>query len=151
LNAGAVQKHRDERVFADCKYDVHYLTIVIAPGQTLPGRILGKVAVSIEGGETPRWGPSVRELFYMDPMHNQLMAVDVQSGPELHVGHPRALFALHSIRPTAFMAWREGWDVAPDGQRFLAIASPENQESTVKLSVVVNRFDALRRRVPVGN
>jgi serine/threonine-protein kinase len=115
--------------------------------QSFPALSLKKV-VSLEGGETPRWARSGQELFYLDPVHNLLMAVDVQTGSELSVGHPHALFPLHSVRPTAFAPWRQGWDVASDGQRFLVIASPENQESSLKLVAVVNWFDELRRLVP---
>jgi hypothetical protein len=42
--------------------------------QSFPVLSLKKV-VSLEGGETPRWARSGQELFYLDPVHNLLMAV----------------------------------------------------------------------------
>jgi Tol biopolymer transport system component len=37
-----------------------------------------KVPVSIEEGQNPRWSHDGRELFYLDPAKNQVMAVDVR-------------------------------------------------------------------------
>lgn len=42
------------------------------------------------------------------------------------------------------------WDVAPDGNRFLVVASPDEQETGMKLQAVVNWFEGLRRRAPAG-
>jgi serine/threonine-protein kinase len=117
--------------------------------RSFPG-LGGKTPVSAEGGETPRWSRSGRELFYRDPLKNQLMAVDVQTGSEFRAGHPRALFALRSTNAgSGLFVPKQGWDVAPDGERFLVIASPDNQEADVKLQAVVNWFEELKRRVPV--
>jgi serine/threonine-protein kinase len=118
--------------------------------QSFPG-FGRKLSVSTDGGETPRWSRSGRELFYRDPVKNQLMAVSVQTAPEFRVGDPQALFTLPS-RATggSFTVQDQSWDVAPDGNRFLVIASPDEQETEVKLQAVVNWFDELRRRVPAG-
>jgi Tol biopolymer transport system component len=98
-----------------------------------------KLAISIEGGEAPRWSRDGRELFYRDPVKNQLMAVEMQPGTTLKAGQPKALFALGDV----------AWDVAPDGRRFL-VAQRQGDAPTAKLQVVVNFFEELRRKAPAG-
>ncbi|HKE28937.1 MAG TPA: protein kinase [Bryobacteraceae bacterium] len=115
--------------------------------QPFPG-VGAKAPVSTEGGETPRWPRSGRELFYLDRARNQIMAVDVQTGPDFHAGHPRSLFSLHPMFGRVFES-KQTWDVTPDGERFLVINAPDNEETSVKMQVVVNWFEELRRRVPV--
>jgi hypothetical protein len=44
----------------------------------------------------------------------------------------------------------QSWNVAPDGNHFLVIASPDEQETGVKLQAIVNWFEELRRHVPAG-
>ncbi|HEV2198705.1 MAG TPA: protein kinase [Bryobacteraceae bacterium] len=100
----------------------------------------GKTPISIEAGQEPRWRRDGQEMFYRDPEKNQLMAVDVQTGPEFRVGQPHVLFAL-GITP---------WDVAPDGKRFLVVKEPEAAAGEAKLQVVENWFEELRQKVPVG-
>jgi len=110
----------------------------------------GKVAVSIDGGQEPRWSRDGRELFFRDAGKNLLMEVPIQASSgqslgqaaaEFHAGQPQALFGLDT--PV--------WDVAPDGQRFLVAHTPAAAPpSAVKLNVVVNWFDELREKVPTG-
>jgi serine/threonine-protein kinase len=107
-----------------------------------------KSAVSTQGGDNPRWSASGRELFYRDPVRNRIMSVEVRTTPEFRAGQPRPLFALHSEGYGALAGISVGWDVTPDGQRFLVITSPEGQESGVRLQAVVNWFEELRRLVP---
>jgi len=96
-----------------------------------------KVAISIEGGQTPLWSRDGRELFYRDPVKGQLMVAEVQPGPALKVGQPKALFALGDVP----------WDVAPDGRRFLVVQR-QGGAPTAKLQVVMNWFEELRRKAP---
>jgi hypothetical protein len=46
----------------------------------------------------------------------------------------------------------EGFDLAPDGKRFVVVQRPKSQEdsSSHKVVFVLNFFDELRRRVPAG-
>jgi len=76
----------------------------------------GKWAVSREGGFSPRWAHSGRELFYLSP-DSVLMAARVQGGASFQVAERRALFDLPDgviAGPTVFP-----FDVAPDDQRFI--------------------------------
>jgi Tol biopolymer transport system component len=100
----------------------------------------GKLTIAVEGGKNPRWSRGGRERFYLNPAKSQVMAVEIQAGPMFRVGQPHALFEQRN----------PDWDVAPDGQHFLVRKQPQTVQNEAKLQVVVNWFDELRRRVPVG-
>jgi Tol biopolymer transport system component len=67
------------------------------------------------GGTAPRWRADGRELFYMSG-DRRMMAVSMTPDTDrgLRAGTPVALF---TVPPRA----RWGWDVAPDGERFLVV------------------------------
>jgi Tol biopolymer transport system component len=94
-----------------------------------------KVQISVAGGDSPRWRPDGREIFYLGPGRT-LVAVAVEPGPDLKLGVPRALFELPG--------GAERWDVAPDGQRFL-VNAPVVETNAVPLSLVVNWTAKLRK------
>jgi eukaryotic-like serine/threonine-protein kinase len=71
-----------------------------------------RLKVSQTGGTNPRWTSSGRELFYMGA-DRTLMVVDVQLGKTLSAGVPRKLFE------TSGGVASRGFEVSPDGQRFL--------------------------------
>ena len=72
-----------------------------------------------------------------------MMAVDIQTTPVFRAGVPKMLFE-ETYSAT-------GYDVAPDGQRFLMVKPPAVlQIPADQLIVVVNWLEELRRRMPVG-
>jgi Tol biopolymer transport system component len=87
-----------------------------------------KIQISNGGGDSPRWRADGKELFYAGP-GRRMMAVDIQPGEDLKLGTPRALFSLPG--------GTQGWDVAPDGKRFL-INVPVVETNAVPLNLVVN-------------
>jgi Tol biopolymer transport system component len=96
-----------------------------------------KVRVSRTGGLFPRWRADGRELFYLAP-DGALVAVPVRPGTTAF-GEARTLFRVQGRR------WA-GFDVTPDGQRFLAVV-PEVVGSEQPLTVVVGAVaEALRSR-----
>ena len=98
-----------------------------------PGR---RIPISSRGGRQPVWNRNGRELFYLEGQ--KLMSVDVQLEPELRVGASRALFE----RPNMV-----GFDVTPDGNRFLVLEN--NTESMpTQIEVVLDWFDELERLAP---
>ena len=99
----------------------------------------GKTRISTQGGISPRWSRSGKELFYWSGAPKSLMVVDIQGGPVLRAGIPQQLFK---------MTAGTTWDVAPDGKRFLVEIS-ESTGSGRRMEAVVNWFDELRRRAPV--
>jgi Tol biopolymer transport system component len=99
----------------------------------------GRVPVSIEEGQNPRWSHDGRELFYLDPSKNQVMAVEVSADGTFRAGQPHALFEQSN----------RDWDVAPDSQRFLVRKTPQTEPGAAKLQVVVNWFEELRSKAPL--
>jgi Tol biopolymer transport system component len=94
-----------------------------------------KIQISNAGGGGARWRADGRELFYRGPVR-KLMVVDVGPGADLKVGTPRPLFDLP--------AGTAGWDVTPDGQRFL-VNVPVVESNAVPLSLVLNWTAGLRK------
>ncbi len=80
----------------------------------------GRWQVSNAGGETPRWRPDGRELYYFAP-GGRLMAVDVKTGDSFEAGTPRFLFKAQIKRLPGAQ-----YDVSADGQRFLVNLSEED-------------------------
>jgi len=88
-----------------------------------------KRRISSQGGDFVRWRQDGKEVFYTAP-DNTLMAVLVQALPNsLTVGEPKPLFKISGRAGT--------YDVAPDGQRILALP-PTGDNAASSMTVVVN-------------
>jgi serine/threonine-protein kinase len=105
----------------------------------------GKWQVSTEGGTEPVWNLNGRELFYRSG--DKMMAVDIATQPSFAAGKPRMLFEGQYV-PTPATA--PNYDVTPDGQRFLMLKPVEQAAGPTQINVVLNWFEELKRRVPVG-
>jgi eukaryotic-like serine/threonine-protein kinase len=97
-----------------------------------------KWLVSKGGGSGPIWRPDGKELFYLAPA-SQAMAVDVDTSKGFQAGTPRRMFTAQSgvVNTT-------GWDLSPDGKRFLLVAPP-NAGRIVPFTVVLNWAAGLRK------
>jgi eukaryotic-like serine/threonine-protein kinase len=93
-----------------------------------------------EGGTSPRWSRSGRELFFESG--GMLVTVAVPAGPALAPGPPRALFALAGFRVARN---RPQYDVAPGDQRFVMIREPGSAAREVVY--VENWFTELEKRM----
>jgi serine/threonine-protein kinase len=107
--------------------------------------------VSSAGGSRPAWSRDGRELFYLD-LENRLTVVSVQtSGQAFVAGTPKRLLdtAYYPGFTPAGVPLR-GYDVSPDGKRFLMIkeASGESGAPPPKITVVVNLQEELKRLLP---
>jgi eukaryotic-like serine/threonine-protein kinase len=112
----------------------------------------GRWQVSINGGRSPRWAHSGREMFFQGP-NQEMLAVDVTAGTSFDSRDPYVLFE-------ASPQWEVGnlngvyYDVHPDDQRFLvatrSIAGSDEQEGPAPPPVILvnNFFEELRARVP---
>ncbi len=107
----------------------------------------GKWQVTPAGGSCPRWSPDGKELLYLSG-ENSMMAVSVETGPDLRLGTPRTLFR------SAYVGLSLGipWDIHPDGGRFLmmkesAAAAPA-EGGPREINFVLDWFEELRQRVP---
>ena len=68
-----------------------------------------------------------------------MMAVEVQTDPEIAVGTPEILFE-RSITGEA-----RNWDVTPDGEHFVMVFG---ESSSQQINFVLNWFEELERLVP---
>ena len=80
------------------------------------------------------------------------MAVEVQTAPRVSAPvTPRSsLFPLPAAAASTQSGLSKGWDVSPDGKRFLVINAPEGPETGARVQAVVNWFEELRRLAPPG-
>jgi Tol biopolymer transport system component len=94
-----------------------------------------KRRISTGGGVYPQWGPSGQELFYLS-RDGKLMVAPLKGGrTSLEASLPRELFALPASLGGLGLNGPRPYEVAPDGQHFLAsdiAAGPE------PLTVIVN-------------
>ena len=97
-----------------------------------------KIRVSTNGGTAPVWSRDGNELFYREG--ERVMAVRVQGTGTLTIGRPQPLALSVQILDG------EGFDVAADGARFIAIENTNTVSST--LVVVQNWLQELRQKMP---
>ena len=103
----------------------------------------GKWIASADGGTTPRWNPEGGELFYRAP-DGRLMGVPVSTDVE-------SLAPRLGRRSVVLEANHLGYDVSPDGQRFLVIKGAESVAATTAgpdIILVQDWFSELERLVP---
>jgi Tol biopolymer transport system component len=98
----------------------------------------GRWQVSTEGGRFPRWSPDGRRLYYWQG--GKMMAVPLQaSGGTLQIG---------AQEPVLDLGWGANfisYDVHPDGQRFLMLAT-DTSEGPASLSLFMNWKTELESR-----
>ena len=106
----------------------------------------GKWKISTDGGISPVWGPNGRELFYRDLDDGVMMLVGVETEPTFTHATPEILFTGNYFR-----AWGRNYDISPDGQRFLMLKEVgQTSETEIRLVLVQNWFEELKRLVPTG-
>jgi hypothetical protein len=110
--------------------------------------LVGKWQISTEGGNSPRWARNGRELFYRNGQ--KMMAVDIETKEGFRASSPKLLFEGQYLGGPVGIQPGIGYDVSPDGRRFLMI-KPDSEPNAVQLQVVENWFDELRRRVATAN
>jgi eukaryotic-like serine/threonine-protein kinase len=108
----------------------------------------GKWQISTEGGAEPLWNRNGRELFYRNG--NKMMAMEITTKPSFSPGTPKMLFeGQYQTLPTISTP---NYDASPDGQRFLMLKpTGQEQAATTQINVVLNWFEELKQKVPVGN
>ena len=105
----------------------------------------GPWLISTGGGTKPMWGPYGHELFFRS--ESSVVAVPIQTEPTFTPGTPQLLFD----GPYWFAAPGRGYDITPDGKRFLIIKAQSVNEDAApsRITVVLNWFQELTERVPV--
>src|SRR5262249_2317538 len=89
----------------------------------------GRIQISTDGGAEPAWSPTGRELFYRKG--DKMLAVPFSTTPALSAGKSTVLFE---------GKFEEGYDVAPDGQRFVMTRRSEAQKTAEQIHVVLGWF-----------
>ena len=97
--------------------------------------------VSTDGGTSPLWNPTGKELFYRSG--NKMMAVSFSTTPDVALATPRVLFE----QPYAYGSTvaLTNYDVSADGQRFLMV---KHESGVAYLNIVQNWVEELKARVP---
>ena len=122
--------------------------------QPFPGPGLRRQLV--EGGAEPVWSRNGRELFYRTrtgpstsggrgPLDEGIFALPFDRERGEASGKPVPLFRGRFAPNDRIVPM---YDVTPDGQRFLMVLAGDQEYVPVKLNVVVNLGDELRRRAP---
>ena len=108
--------------------------------------------VSTDGGTAPAWSRDGRELFYTTTQtaggqatFTRMMAVTVGLRPTFTAGAPRMLFQGNF----GASAGIRGYDVSPDGRRFLMVQQKERPPvSASEMILVQNWLEELKAREP---
>jgi Tol biopolymer transport system component len=109
----------------------------------------GKWQISTGGGKYPIWSRNGRELFYETLDDRIVVSTYTASSDSFAADKPR-LWSNTQIRELAGI-WN--LDLAREGKRFAVFPRPDatgEQKSSVHVTVLLNFFDELRRRVPPG-
>jgi eukaryotic-like serine/threonine-protein kinase len=113
-----------------------------------------RALVSNAGGEKPLWSRDGTELFYLQPDANaaQVQLMSVAVAPEA----ARFSFSTRTRLmdwPYLFAAEGRTYEVAPDGQRFLAIKpfvdTAAVESAAPQVIIIQNWTEELKRLVPV--
>jgi hypothetical protein len=109
----------------------------------------GKWQVSVNGGAAPRWSAGGDRLFFIEPGQDPKgLEASIVTTPALNIGTPKALFSVSSTGRRL----GNGWDVFPDGKRFVLLAQVQSNQppQTPAITVVQNWFAEFRDRHPTG-
>jgi len=109
----------------------------------------GRWQISTAGGMFPVWSRDGHELLFKT-MDRRMMAVSYAAkGDSFAAGRPRVWSEIRGPD----MGNLSTYDLAPDGKRLAAIVGNDEingQKPSMHLTFLVNFFDELRRKVPVG-
>ena len=103
----------------------------------------GKWMISNGGGGRPMWSPNGRELFYLAPDRRIMVVSYTAEGNSFVADKPR-LWSETRVTTSALA-------LAPDGKRFAVVKETDEtdrQEAPTHVTVLLNFFDELKRRVP---
>jgi Tol biopolymer transport system component len=130
----ALSASRDYLAFSANDTGRHEIYVQRFQGGDPPSLTGERRRVSRSGGNFPRWRRDGKELFFLSP-DRHIMSARVRQAAEMDFDPPVPLFQL----PTSFRSLAaniaSGYEVSPDGQKFLV---PIRKEASPPLQVVVN-------------
>ena len=104
----------------------------------------GNWTISPSGGTRPLWARNGTELFYLDSA-GAMTRVPVQTAPTFSAGTATTLFKTRYVVPGVVVG--RGYDVSPDGQRFLMIKQAGTAQAPTMV-VVLNWLEELKAKLP---
>ncbi|MGA7303293.1 MAG: protein kinase [Rhodothermales bacterium] len=96
-----------------------------------------KWQISTDGGEEPIWSPTSNEIFFSSTPSWYSVRYRLDPTPSFET--PQLMFSGQYMQIGGF-----GYDVAPDGSRFLLVKQLEPEPRPTELKVVVNWFGEIR-------
>jgi eukaryotic-like serine/threonine-protein kinase len=132
----------DERWLAYASDQSGRFEVYVVP---FPDVKAGRWQVSLDGGRSPRWARSGRELFFRD-LRSGFFSVPVTIGSSPTFGERRLLFQSEGIRTDPMNV---DMDVSPDDRRFLVLRAPrhENAPGPTVAVLVQNWLTEVRERL----
>ena len=115
--------------------------IFVRPFPNMDG---GNWTISPSGGTRPLWARNGTELFYLDSA-GAMTRVPVQTAPTFSAGTATTLFKTRYVVPGVVVG--RGYDVSPDGQRFLMIKQAGTAQAPTMV-VVLNWLEELKAKLP---
>ncbi len=105
----------------------------------------GKIPISSEGGNEPRWRRDGTEIFYMGPRQTLMAAAVNGKGAEFEVGSVSRLFEA-AFRTENYQGYGPGmvYDVAPDGRFLTNLVTGTEPPVQPPLTIVTNWTSLLR-------
>ena len=106
-----------------------------------------RVRISPDGGNNPLWSPTASELFYV--LGDTLMVVSYRlDGGKLLAESPRPLVDMPRQHLTSIETVGQGvvgYDISPDGERFLIMIDTGEDPSPTEIRITLNWFEELKR------
>jgi Tol biopolymer transport system component len=133
---------RDGRWVAYLSNETGIMEVYVRPFEWPASASGGKWKISAAGGAIPIWSRNGSELFYESPDHRIMVSEFVVRGSSFVASKPR-LWSNQQLFTPGFT----NLDLAPDGKRFAILPAPATR-GDVRVTVLLNFFDELRRRVP---
>jgi Tol biopolymer transport system component len=138
---------RGPRISPDGKWIAYHsnetgrFEVYVRPFEGKPAESGKKLQISLQGGYYATWSRTGRELFFVGPDSKFYVVPATNFGRSKSIPPPQPLFTVcGGVTPTGSSTQGAGFDVAPDGARFLFACSNELPN---KYTVTVN-WQALR-------
>ena len=109
----------------------------------------GRWPISNAGGQLPVWSRKSRELFFQNPDH-RIMVADYTATSDSFMPGKTHLWSDQRLQDVGLNL---NYDLAPDGKSFAILPelkAPPEEKGNVHVTFLLNFFDELRRRAPVG-
>jgi serine/threonine-protein kinase len=108
-----------------------------------PAGSAGQWQISTDGALYGLWSNNGRELFF-ETADNRIMVVDYHVEGNAFVHSKPRLWSDARL----FYSGNLNLDLAPDGKRFLALWEPEPEKGPAQVTMLLNFFDEVKRRIP---